>query len=183
MSYDGSEDFQTFPLAGLGDSAGDGGTPGQLFGPYDIGGTNAVSAWADIADFDRVYAMIAIGTFNASDKVTTFKLQQATSSAGAGVKDVTSSGTDTSSNFDNTYGPGTAGNKIIATCRAEDLDANNGFHFVRVYVAATGNTGTDNVGGFLQLHNKAHKQARVQGATIAANSAFHYVTPHSAGGL
>lgn len=183
MSYDGSEDFQTFPLYGLGDSGGNGGTPGELFGPYDIGGTNAVSKWADIADFDRVYAMITIGTFNASDKVTTFKLQQATASAGTGVKDVTTSGSTTASNYDSSYGAATAGDTIIATCRAEDLDMNNGFHYVRVYIAATGNTGVDDVQGFLQLTAKAHKKAQVQGATAAATSTYHYVNTHSAGGL
>lgn len=177
MAYDGSEDFKIAPLYQLNT------TPGELFGPYDIGGTNASSNWVDIADYDRIYAMVTLGTWNTSDKVTTFKLQQATSSSGTGVKDLTTSGTDTTSNYDSTYGAAAAGDTLIATARAEDLDATNGFHFVRVYIAATGNTGTDDVQGFLMLHNKAHKRAQVQGATAAATSTYHYVTPHSAGGL
>jgi hypothetical protein len=50
-------------------------------------------------------------------------------------------------------------------------------------VAATGNTGVDDVQGYLMLHNKAHKLAQVQGATAAATDTYHYVNTHSAGGL
>ena len=173
----GSEDFHIYPLSALN------GVAGELFGPYDIGGTNAESDWADVADFDRIFAMITLGTYTGADKVTTFKLQQASSSTGTGAKDLTTSGTDTTSNYDSTYGPDAAGDTLIADARAEDLDITNGFHFVRVYVAATGNSNTDDVQGFLMLFNKAHKIPQVQGATAAATDTFHYVNVHSAGGL
>ena len=177
MAYRGSEDFKVYPLYQLNT------TPGELFGPYDIGGTNASSNWADIADFDRVFAIITLGTYTGADVPSTFKLEQATSSSGAGKKDVTTSGADTTYNYDSTYGPDAAGDTLIAECRAEDLDSSGGFHFVRVYIAATGNTNVDDVQGFLMLHNKAHRLPQVQGATAAATDTYHYVTPHSAGGL
>jgi hypothetical protein len=177
MAYRGSEDFKIAPLYQLN------ATPGELFGPYDIGGTNASSNWIDMADFDRVYSYIGLGTWNTSDNLDTCKLQQATSSAGAGVKDLTTSGSGVTYNYDTTYSPNTIGDFVILEARAEDLDNNNGFHWVRVYVAETGNTGVDDVQGFLMLHNKAHKIAQIQGATVAADDGIHYVTPQSAGGL
>lgn len=179
MSYRASEDQIIYPLAFLSTVAGD------PFGPYDIGGTDAETAWADMAEFDRVFGMIMLDTtFNAADAVDTIKLQQATSSSGAGIKDVTTSGSGATFNYDTSTGnvlKGAAKRYAIVECRAEDLDATNGFHYVRLYCAASGNTGTDNVKGFMKLYNAAHKKAALQGAPTA-NAAL-YISPTSAGGV
>lgn len=178
MSFDGSEDFQVYPFHYLNDVA-------DAYGVLDIGGTNGSTAWADVADFDRIYGFVEIGgTWNASDDLDGCKLEQATSSTGTGKKDLTTSGSGTTYNYDASgYPADAAGDIVVLTARAEDLDSNNGFHFVRLYVEEGGNTGVDQVLGFLMLHNKAHKKAQVQGATAAAEDAIHYVSPHSAGGL
>ena len=177
MTYRGSEDFHVYPLYQLNT------TPGELFGPYDIGGTNASTNWADIADFDRVFGIITLGTYTGADAVTTFQLKQAKTSSGGSSKDLTTSGSTTASNYDSTYAPTVAGNTLIVECRAEDLDSTNGFHYVQMYIAATGNTNTDDVQGFMMLFQKDHRIAQVQGATAAATITYHYVTPTSAGGL
>lgn len=48
---------------------------------------------------------------------------------------------------------------------------------MRLYVAEGGNTGTDNVAGFLMLYNYAHPQKQLQGA--ASTGAKVYVVPGS----
>lgn len=168
-----SEDAVVYPMAFLN------AVPGEPFGPYDIGGTNAQTDWAPMRDFDRVFAMLTIGTFNASDKVTTLKLQQATSAAGAGVKDLTTSGAGATNQYDSTNNPlgVVSGDFAILEARGEDLDVNNGFRYVRMFAAATGNTGTDDVSGFLMIHGAENAKKNQQGAP-AANTAL-YINPQN----
>ena len=47
------------------------------------------SDWVDMADFESLMAMLLIGTFPDTGSTMDFKLQQATTSGGAGVKDIT----------------------------------------------------------------------------------------------
>ena len=177
MPYDGSEDFKVALLHYLNDVA-------DQYGMLNVRNNNVSCAWTDIADFDRVYAFLQVGqTWNGADDLDTVKLEQATSSAGAGKKDITTSGADTTYNYDETYAPDASGDFVVLTCRAEDLDSNGGFHFVRVYAACADNTGEDDLAGFMMLHQKSHREKQVQGATAAATDTAHYVSPHSAGGL
>ena len=181
MPFRMSEDAKVFPLAYLATVAGD------PFGPYDVGGAAnyATTAWADMAGYDRIFAIVWVDTtFNASDNVDTIKLQQASAgtggAAGTGTKDLTTSGSGTTFNYDSAAGQVlgvTAGNFCIVEARAENLDSTNGFHFVRLYAVASGDTGTDNIKGFLMLHQSDTKKAALQGAATA-NTAI-YVTPTS----
>ncbi len=156
-----SEDAIVYPLSLL-DT-----TPGELFGPYDVGGTVAHTAWALLREFDRVFAQIALGTFNASDELDTCKLEQATSSTGAGAKDLTTSPTDADS-------PHTAGDTVILEARGEDLDVNAGYKYVRLTVGASDNTGTDDVSGFLMAHYAENAKKHQAGAPSAN---LIYITP------
>jgi hypothetical protein len=178
MPFRMSEDAKIFPLYGLTGAAGD------PFGPYDIGGGDyAQTQWADMAGYDRVFAIIWTDT-TITDVVDTIKLQQASAgtllAAGTGTKDLTTSGSGTTYNYDSAAGQvltAVAGQFCILEARAENLDSTNGFHFVRLYASCSGDTGVDNVKGFLMLHQAGQKKSGLQGAPTA-NTAI-YVTPTS----
>lgn len=145
------------------------------YGMITVRNTNVETVYTSMVDYDRVFALVMVSTtFNASDVVTTCKLQQATSVAGAGVKDLTTAGAGTSYDYDTTNNPlgVTAGNFAILEQRAENMDNDNGFKFVRLYVASTSNTGTDNVFGLLVKYNYNHPRKQLQGAA-ATNSAIY----------
>ena len=152
-----------------------------------IRASNKATPWRKMADYDRVYVKISLGaTWNASDSVQTAKLQQATSSTGAGVKDLTTSGAAKATNNYTSTGAvlstGVEGASfIILEARAADLDKGNSFYFVRGYCATTNNTGADNVTMVQILHKRQHAQAQTDGAALTARRA--YVTPKSAGGF
>jgi hypothetical protein len=147
----------------------------------DIGGTNTATidatywgAWHDVKGYSKIYGKLMIGaTWNAGDDVDTCKLQQATSSAGAGAKDLTTSGSGYG--YDSDYPVDAAGNTVVLEARAEDLDVAGGFHYVRLYAAETGDTGTDNVAGVLILYGAVHEEAEKEAA--ASSGAVVYVTP------
>lgn len=141
----------------------------------DIGGTNASTAWVSMADFDRVYAKVILGTWNASDDLDECRLEQATDDNGAGAKDLT---TDAAGGNYNTSAPVDAdGNTVVLEAKAEDLDVANGFTYVRLYVAEGGNTGTDNVTGVLIRHGARYKRNQLEAAAVAGEVV--YVTPQS----
>jgi len=148
----------------------------------DIGGTNSATqdatywgAWHSVAGYSKIYAKVMIGTWNATDDLDTCKLQQATSSAGADVKDLTTSGSGY--NYDTDAPIDAATNTVVLEARAEDLDVAGGFKYVRVYAAETGNTGTDNIDGVLILYGAVDKTAQKEGA--ASSGVTVYVTPNS----
>lgn len=147
----------------------------SLLETADIGGTNASTGWVSMQDFNSIYAYVELGTWHASDDLDECRLEQATSSGGAGAKDLT---TDASGgNYDTDAPIDADGNFVILEAQAEDLDTENGFTYVRLYVAEGGNSGTDNVTGFLLRYNARHKTAEKNGAASAG--AQVYVTPHS----
>jgi len=118
------------------------------FTESDIGGTNSAGSsdavhWVDMASFLSFLCLVEIGTWNSTDDLDTCKLEQATSSAGADKKDLTTSGSG--SNYDTANPVDADGDQVYLECQADDLDVDGGFHFVRVYLAETGNSGTDNV--------------------------------------
>ena len=148
-------------------------------GNINVRNTNVETAWLSMAEYDRVYAEVRCDatTWNASDAVTTLKLQQATSSAGAGAKDLTTSAAG--GNYNTTNDQLTAAKSMaILECRAEDLDQNNSFNYVRLYAASTGNTAADNLFGFVCRYNAAHRRAKLAGAYSAA--VLVYVNPQGA---
>ena len=143
----------------------------------DIGGTNAAAvaastwgAWHDMAGFDRITAVVQLGTWNSSDDLDECRLQQATSNAGAGAKDLT---TDASGgDYDTDTPVDAAGDQVIIEAKADQLDVDNGFQFVRVYAAEGGNTGTDEVFGVLILHAAREKHAEKHGAAVAGSIVY-----------
>lgn len=147
-------------------------TPGQPF-LHDIGGTNANTAWVSMAEFEQIYAYVQLGTWNAGDDLDECRIEQAQDASGAGAKDLT---TDASGgNYDTANPIDAAGNFVVLEAKAEDMDVANGYSHVRLYVAEGGNTGTDNIGGFLIRYGAKNKRRQLQGA--AATGEKVYVTP------
>jgi hypothetical protein len=172
MSFRFSEDAIVSPLKYANGVAG-------ATGNINTRNTNVQTDWVDMAEFDRIYAEVRCdaSTWNGADGVTTLKLQQATSSSGAGVKDLTTSGAGL--NYNTTNDTLTASNSMaILEARAEDMDVTNGFRYVRLYAASTGNTGADNLFGVLIRYNAAHRKAKLAGAYSAAT--LVYITPQQA---
>jgi len=145
-------------------------TPGNPF-LQDIGGTNANTDWVSMAGYERVYAYVQIGSsWNASDDLDECRLEQATDSAGTGAKDLT---TDSSTGGYDTDTPiDAAGNFVVLEAKAEDFDVEGGFTYVRLYVAEGGNTGVDNVGGFLMRYGAHNKAKQLQGAAAAGEKVY-----------
>lgn len=161
-----SRDAVVSPLINLTGSAG------QPF-LQDIGGTYATTDWVSLAEYEGVFAYVQLGTWNATDDLDECRLEQATDSSGTGAKDLT---TDASGgNYDTAAPIDAAGNFVVLEAKSEDLDVANGFTHVRLYVAEGGNTGTDNVGGFLLRYGAKNKRKELQGA--ASSGAQVYVTP------
>jgi hypothetical protein len=129
------------------------------------------AAWQDMRDFEHIYAKLQVGaTFNAADNVTTCKLQQATSAAGAGAKDLTTSASGGDYDTDNPVDA--AGNTVVLEARKADLDVTNGFRYVRLYAASTDNTGVDNVEGVLVLHCANEKYAQKEAAAAVGEVVY-----------
>jgi hypothetical protein len=139
----------------------------------DIGGTNAATPWVSMAGFKKVLGLVQVGTWNVADAVTTCRLEQATSGAGAGSKELTTSGAG--ANYDTGTPVNAIGEKVVLEAQAEDFDTENGFTYVRLYAAATGNTGVDNVSLALIRYDAEQKYEARAGA--AAAGAMVYVRP------
>lgn len=141
----------------------------------DIGGTNVASAWLPMADFDRIYAKVEIGTWNGTDDLDECRFEQATDVNGTGAKDLT---TDASGgNYDTDAPVDADGNTVVLEAKAEDLDVSGGFNHVRLYLAEGGNTGVDNVTAVIVRHGARHKRKQLEGDASAGVTV--YVTPQS----
>ncbi len=141
----------------------------------DIGGSSVATAWVPMRDFNRVYAIVEVGTWNATDDVDGCRLEQATSSAGAGAKDLTSD--ESGGNYDTDNPVDADGDQVILEAKAEDFDADNGFNHVRLIVSEVTGTGTDNITGVLIRHESSDKVKEKQGAAAVGSQV--YVTPSS----
>ena len=139
----------------------------------DIGGTNASIDWVSMKNFSRAWAKVILGTWNASDDLDECRFQQATDSSGTSVKDLT---TDASGGDYDTDNPIDAdGDFVVLEIRAEDLDTDNGFDYIRLYVAEGGNSGTDNVTGVVARYGYAYPRKELQGD--ASTGSQVYVRP------
>ena len=156
MNYKGSEDFAV-----------------TLLETSDIGGTSATTSYVSMEGFDRAFAYIEIGTWNASDDLDTCKLLQATDTSGTSSKDLTTSGSG--SNYDSDSPVDADGDFVIIDIRAENLDTVNGFKTIALTVAEGGNSGTDNVTAFIVRFSSKYKQKQKNGAATAGSKV--YVTP------
>ena len=147
----------------------------DLLETSDIGGTNAQNSggYLSMKNYSRVMAYVELGTWNSSDDLDECRLQQATDSSGTSVKDFT---TDASGGDYDTDNPIDAdGDFVIIEARAEDLDVDNGFDHIRLYVAEGGNSGTDNVTGVVIRYGYAYPKKELQGA--ASTGSKVYVNP------
>ena len=98
------------------------------------------------------------------------RIQQATDSSGTSVKDLT---TDASGgNYDTDNPIDADGDFVIIEIRAEDMDVDNGFDFIRGYVAEGGNTGVDNVMGVLIRYGYAYPKKELQGAASTGSKVY-----------
>ncbi len=89
------------------------------------------TGWWDTAEIEKALAIVSAGDFVATG-VLSAKIQQATSSAGAGAKDVTALA------ITNLTQAGTDDNKqAMINVTAADLDFNNGFRYARLSVTLT----------------------------------------------
>lgn len=144
----------------------------ELIATADIGGTEVASPWMKLADFERFYAKFKlIATW--TDAITTAIIEQAQDAVGTGAKAITTSASGGDYNTDTPINA--AGETVVLECRNQDLDANNEFTHVRARVAATGNTGVDNVVGVAILW-KAHYNQRQREADAVAGATM-YVSP------
>lgn len=136
----------------------------------DIGGTNASSSWLSMQGFERVFAYVELGTWNATDDLDECRLEQATDSSGTGAKDLT---TDASGgNYDTDNPVDADGDFVILEAQAEDFDVAGGFNYVRLYVAEAGNTGVDNVTGFVVRHNAKDKYLQRNGTAVTGSKVY-----------
>ena len=147
----------------------------DLLETSDIGGTNAQNSggWLSMKNYSRVMAYVELGTWNSSDDLDECRLQQATDSSGTSAKDFT---TDASGGDYDTDSPVDAdGDFVIIEARSEDLDVDNGFDYIRLYVAEGGNSGTDNITGVVVRYGYAYPKKELQGA--ASSGSKVYVNP------
>lgn len=147
------------------------------FTETDIGGTNSAGSndalhWFDMSQAAEFLCMVQLGTWNGTDDLDTCKLEQATSSAGAGKKDLTTSASG--GDYDTANPVDATGDQVWLECRASDLDVVNGYRYVRVYLAETGNTGVDNVSA-VYVARKLSKAYAERNVAAAAGSKV-YVT-------
>ena len=139
----------------------------------DVGGTNGETGYENMKNYSRVMAYVEIGTWHATDDLDECRLQQADSSTGGNVKDLT---TDASGgNYDTDNPVDADGDFVLIEARAENLDIDAGFEHVRFYIAETSDTGADNANGYMCLYGYAYPQKQVQGA--AATGSQVYVEP------
>lgn len=95
--------------------------------PISQGAATVNTGWVSMALFHSLVALIGTGVMGASGTLDA-KLQQATSAAGAGVKDITGKAITqiVKASGDN--------KQVMIELRDTDLDVNNGFAFVRLQI-------------------------------------------------
>lgn len=102
------------------------------------GGTAAANHWVSLQKHGKLTAVLEIGTQTAGDSLLTITVQQATDSAGAGLKTLKAF-TLADGAMDAT------GDRCVIEVDASKLDVANGFEFARVLVAQTDNTNVDSL--------------------------------------
>ena len=94
---------------------------------YATGAQN--SDWVDMEKWENIYAFVAAGVIVSSGTVD-FKLQQATSSTGAGAKDITGKAITQLTTGDNDE-------QSVINLRATELDVANNFKYARGVMTLT----------------------------------------------
>lgn len=97
------------------------------------------SGWVDMSLWESLQAIVFAGTLGSSATLDA-KLEQATSAAGAGAKDITGKA------ITQLTQAGTDSDKqAVINCQSEDLDVEGGFRYVRL--SMTVGTATSDAGG------------------------------------
>lgn len=137
----------------------------------DVGGTTAETGWVSMENYSRAMAYVELGTWNASDDLDHCRIECDVAGDGGSITEVT---TDASGgNYDTDNPIDADGNFVIIEIRAENLTATK--PYIRLKVGEDGNTGTDNVTGFLVRYGYAYPKKELQGA--ASTGAQVYVDP------
>jgi hypothetical protein len=125
-----------------------------VINPQSLAPGSASTGWVSMATYSAVQGVVVVGAITATGTVDA-KLEQATSAAGAGAKDVTGKA------ITQLTAAGTDSNKqAVLNCGAEELDVNNAFTHVRLTVTTAAAAAL--VAGLLLGHD-----ARYQPATDA----------------
>ena len=144
----------------------------DLMVEQDIGGTNASNdgGWLSMKNFARALFYVELGTWDSSDDLDECRIQQATDSSGTSAKDLTSDASG--GNYDTDNPIDADGDFVIVEIRAEDMDVDSGFDFIRGYVAEGGNSGVDNVMGVLIRYGYAYPKKELQGAASTGSKVY-----------
>ena len=144
----------------------------DLMVEQDIGGTNASNdgGYLSMKNYARALFYVELGTWDSGDDLDECRIQQATDSSGTSVKDLTSDASG--GNYDTDNPIDADGDFVIIEIRAEDMDVDNGFDFIRGYVAEGGNTGVDNVMGVLIRYGYAYPKKELQGAASTGSKVY-----------
>lgn len=145
------------------------------FTETDIGGTNSAGGdntahWVSLEDFGSFLCLVELGTWDSSDDLDTCKLQQAQDSSGTGIKDLTTSASG--GNYDSDTPVDADGDNVILEVQADDLDVDNGFDHVRVYLEENDNTGVDNVSAVYVRANPRHAYSNLLRAASAGEVVY-----------
>lgn len=95
--------------------------------PISQGAGTAGTGWVAVANYHQFLALIDVGVFGASATVDS-KIQQATDSSGTGAKDITGKA------ITQLVAAGGNNRQAMINFRAEDLDTNNSFTYVKLSV-------------------------------------------------
>ena len=138
----------------------------------DIGGTNASNdgGYLSMKNYARALFYVELGTWDSGDDLDECRIQQATDSSGTSVKDLTTAASG--GNYDTDNPIDADGDFVIIEIRGEDMDVDNGFDFIRGYVAEGGNTGVDNVMGVLIRYGYAYPKKELQGAASTGSKGY-----------
>lgn len=98
-----------------------------VLNPVSQGAATVTTGWVALSSFDAVMAVVQSGVLGAAATLDA-KLQQATSAAGAGAKDITGKAITQLVKATNDN------NQVMLNCRADELDVNNSFTHVRLSV-------------------------------------------------
>ena len=145
----------------------------------DIGSATNNSAYVSMLSFARCILQVELGTFNATDTLDEVRIQQADTSSGGNVKDLT---TDASGgNYDTDNQIGSDGDFVVIEVRGEDLDldiiATSGsgslpFYFVRALVKEDDDGGQDDCFGQLIRYGSSYMRKELQGAAASASKVY-----------
>lgn len=119
--------------------------------PQSLSPGTATSGWVSMANFEKLQAIVAVGTLGASATADA-KLQQASDSGGTGAKDITGKA------ITQLTKAGSDDNKqAIINLRSDELDVANGFTHVRLSI--TVGTAASVVAGVVLGHDARYQPA------------------------